>query len=923
MFYDITIHPIELLYRCFYLYIYEISGSYGISLILLSMLTTLVLTPVVGWAMRIQKDEKRIQDILQPQTERIRSESTGSERHNRIVALYRSYAYHPILAVRSVVGLVLQLPFLIAAYYMLSGLPEIRGQSFLFVKDLSEPDGLISGLNLLPILMTAINLLTAFTTETFGKKEKLQSLLIAFLFLVLLYAAPSALLIFWTFNNAWGLLRNLRVCLEEKTGYEIRLYSSYIRPLLLRIVSFPDEVMVIVAFALTFSVFIPLDIYINNAQEFWFSLQDIGWILAACCVVVICLLLMVSRILIGRARSVFTCLLLGITIGLFMQSYIVNMDYGVLDGREIEWGKYTKHAILNSIMWLACIVAPFVASKVSFCKCKKYFKNISFGILVVQITTLIILFLNTNITKIETKTLSTDKMFNLSVDKNIIIFVLDSFDTDIFNTLLNKYPYILKEFKDFTYYKEAVSAYSMTIGAIPHILTGEWHKNEERYPDFIEKIWSNNKFISYFKNKDYDIRLLLNSVFVSSKANKIVDNLIMQRLRVSSIFGLGNLFYKLSLFRSMPHLLKKYFWIYTGDFDKFATSSNNNYIINDLNFYENLCKIGINNQSEKKCFRIYHLLGAHPPFTLDKNINLSTKGSTSAEEQSMGVLKIVFNYLNKLKQIGLYNNSSVFIIADHGNHYSLAASPLVLIKNTNEKSDQGEMSVSELPISYENLHATIVYSMYDDYSIFGTPFNLNMKDINYPRKHMMYQRTKDSTYLSPISEYFIIGKVKNLNSWKKTSNYYKYKENREYEYNIGENVDFTINGDGSKYMIKGWSFGEIDRTWTDGNEALLSFNIKNLKKSGIIFKIYASAYLKNISQLQKVDVVVNNKYISSLTFDNKLKWYEVFIPSESVEGKILNINLKISNPISPSELKRSKDTRKLGIAVRKIVIEYK
>ena len=209
MLYNITIYPIEVIYKFLYLAISRPIGSYGISLIILSIVTTILILPFMKWANSMQASEKHLQDIMKPQLDKIKEESTGSEQHTRITKLYNRYSYHPAMAIRSAAGVALQVPFLMGAYYMLSSLPDIQGQSFLFVNDLSKPDGLLWGANLLPILMTAINILSAMTTETFAKKDKIQASIIAFLFLILLYKAPSALLIFWTCNNLWVLMGNL------------------------------------------------------------------------------------------------------------------------------------------------------------------------------------------------------------------------------------------------------------------------------------------------------------------------------------------------------------------------------------------------------------------------------------------------------------------------------------------------------------------------------------------------------------------------------------------------------------------------------------------------------------------------------------------------------------------------------------------
>ena len=77
---------------------------------------------------------------------------------------------------------------------------------------LSEADGLIrfSGLtiNLLPLLMTLLNLLSAYYYAQ-NPKEKRTIWVFPLLFLLLLYQQPAALVFYWTINNALSLFKNL------------------------------------------------------------------------------------------------------------------------------------------------------------------------------------------------------------------------------------------------------------------------------------------------------------------------------------------------------------------------------------------------------------------------------------------------------------------------------------------------------------------------------------------------------------------------------------------------------------------------------------------------------------------------------------------------------------------------------------------
>lgn len=173
-------------------------------------LGTSILLQVLNWLFRaIPAREAQVQALLAPQLAELRRQYRGMEYQAKERAIFRRYRYHPILALRSALPLFFQLPFLFAAFRIISRMPALEGQSLGFILNLAAPDSLILGYNILPFVMTGINLLTALLNPDFRLREKLQAIFIALIFLAILYNAPAALLIYWSFNNLFFLLRTL------------------------------------------------------------------------------------------------------------------------------------------------------------------------------------------------------------------------------------------------------------------------------------------------------------------------------------------------------------------------------------------------------------------------------------------------------------------------------------------------------------------------------------------------------------------------------------------------------------------------------------------------------------------------------------------------------------------------------------------
>jgi len=177
-------------------FFYGLIGSYEISLVLLSAFVSLVLAPLYHLTGILEKKERTIKQRLamyKPST------------HRNLNELYEQFGYWPFYSIRSLASLFIQIPILIAAYNALSDYAPLKGTW------LGSPDAFFAGFNLLPMAMTLINLCAVFISSEADSKERKQGIFIAMVFFFLLYASPAALLIYWTFNQLFTLVRYLKV----------------------------------------------------------------------------------------------------------------------------------------------------------------------------------------------------------------------------------------------------------------------------------------------------------------------------------------------------------------------------------------------------------------------------------------------------------------------------------------------------------------------------------------------------------------------------------------------------------------------------------------------------------------------------------------------------------------------------------------
>ena len=846
--------PLIEIYKALYLFAYNITGNYGLALILLSLFTFVVLYPFNKKAQQIQNKEHKIQAVLAPQIAALKKQYSGQEQYEQLQWLYQRYGYHPLYAIRSALGFVLQIPFLTAAYYLLSNLAEIQGVSWGFIPNLGAPDHLLGGINVLPFVMTLVTVIYAFVMPEISKKERLQTIGIGAFFLILLYAAPSALLIFWTCKLLWSLWDSVFSKKLEWVGQYISENELALH--------------IIFALSLTVGLLIPSDIYIKNASQLWFGFRDIFKFFIADTTKYFVILLLFNAIC--RPKSIkytYLSILFGILLGVFLQSFIIGLDYGNFDGHKIEWEKYTGVGIINTIIWLTCIIASFVALRrlqSDESKIKKYIKPIIFSVIAIQCIVFLFTLIKNPIQKDITYedgkacVLTTKNLYEISSKNNIIVFLLDAFDASVFEEILKKKSEVTATFKDFVFYPDTISSYGYTYYSLPEILTGNKYDIRNSYSDYMTKAWSNNEYYIAMKKRNFMINIYTNGRYVGKKA--LIDNLITGEAILDDI--IANNFKKLAHFRMVPHCLKKLYYQQEAVLQDTTISDNSTaaYRDDDRFFYIGLKKQGltINNES-KGSFKFYHLAGMHEPYILDENVKLVKEDEGNYYQQAIGALNIVKEYINQLKKLDKYNESTFFILADHGYINAVGSRPIFLAKypgayNISLELDNTPITVAELmPMLFSNY-------------LKSDPSGEKKFSKNHYGRFYYHEEPKKQVFV----KFDVKSPASDINSWIKLG---EVKKNSVFDryYTLGENIDFSFDGNADKYKGTGWrEKGDWEGSFITDRKAEVILNIKDISsiKNNITIRVAVSAHLKP-SVSRRVELYANDYLLGDFSFDNK------------------------------------------------------
>lgn len=671
--------------------------------------------------------------------------------------------------------------------------------------------------------------------------------------------------------------------------------------------------------AFTFCVFGPIEIYLSNITELWFPIGAIFWLSLLIGGIGCIVLSLVGFLLPEKIRKWYVCLLSGLGLALYIQGNFIQINYGVLDGRVIQWDAYKSVAIWNTVIWIICLLVPFIMQKVLKDRFKKISSTILCCILLVQIITLGTLALTTDLSKSTGSGdayLSQKNLYTVSTEKNVIVFVLDTFDQDLLEEILNTNPDILNEFDGFTYYTNATCAYPTTKGSLPFILTGQYYQNEQPYDDYLEEAYRNTDAYERLYKANYEINLYTANLFVPDDIKAAyLGNGETGEVKVNSYIGLEKAMLQFTAFRYFPHVMKQFVWFYSGIFDQYRDSTDGvePYSSDNLAFYSGIKDHKLQTESRKNMYSFIHLTGTHPPFTLKEDVTPAEDGTVTGVSQGIACLNIVLEYITQLKELGVYDNTMIIVTADHGMGDGIGRCPIFLVKFFD---GNGAVDVSNAPISHENLLPTIMKECgLDDDNKDGKSVKDILESDITERKYFYYSwdDSWDKSYLPDIAEYTVDVQKRFI----QTGIVYTsqgIEKSEPYEYQIGDTIDLTQAGGGNKYYIDGASWAEATHTWSLGYSGCMLVHVGEGTGDLTGEFQFKAVY----TPPQRLIIRCGNMTLYDAELTSVETPVQFAIPERCIEDGLLILDLEYPDAVSPKSRGQSEDTRILAFAFEKI-----
>ena len=743
---------LEKLLKQIFLFFYQLTNSYGISILLLSLAVTVIMLPLYVFAELLHRKERERKRSMQLDLNEIQGLKNKQEKYYYTKEIYRINNYKPYYALTGLIGIVVQVPFFIAAYSMLLENKLLEGISFGPIKNLFQPDGIIIirnlSINILPILMTLVNLLgIGLQRKYMDKNQAKQLILISFVFLALFYHIPASLVLYWTMNNVFAIGKNWLISKYlSKVEFPYRFFSKVYFFFKQNKGCFESIILILFLNLVIYCIF-PIQLISFFGNEIFLQVSEI---------IKITFELFLDSAFIISALFIFvhyttTKLLKVVRPGVFENytNHILVFLVGwvtftgfIFPLLKQTGGQLDPHQIPTD--WTNFFIVILLSGTVTFLyRMKK--KSIVYTFFILFY---LIVFLNLSWTIPRIKYGINDKQtrakaLRLSDEANLLVISFDGLPGSIVDKIFSDNPKLKSNFNDFRYFNNVISTSAQTKGSILSELYGninilkEDYIKDNRFPsnqlllnsdknvdvssygDYgdqiikperrirMSKIGSKNEIYSTYE-LFYIFEIMANRVFNYDKCGRYLLRILpTSRKKPPSIRDY-------LLWNKINHKGAKWDFMYLQHNDVY------NYWVNNLD---------VGDQKDTLTVKYYHFLHTHYPVDLDSTGTIrsdnrdwfkNNQNYNGLYNQTYYALTQFVGLINKLKELNVFDKTFIVFKSDHGengnyfNNYPETATfngnpimgysryrPTLLIKDFASKADSmntitGLVSLSDL-----------------------------------------------------------------------------------------------------------------------------------------------------------------------------------------------------------------------------------
>ena len=541
-------------------------------------------------------------------------------------------------------------------------------------------------------------------------------------------------------------------------------------------------------FCLTILFFSPMEIVLNNINDFRFSFQNVWLFQLAVAVLSACVMTLVILLFPPRVGRVLAAVAAAGGFAAWVQCMVLNGSMTVLTGEEtvIPTGQKILNLVIFLLVFAAFLTVYFLIRKKSKIMSHRMLQIACALLIVMQGGAMAALAAGTDLSqKPSSYYLTNNNMFDFTRGTNVVMIILDTADDEYTEEMLSHYPELYDSLSGWTYYANATSTYSRTYPSLTYLLTGEKCYFDMKPADYCNQAFRNSGFLPAIKAQGTDIRVYSpKSDMLREEGMKQFSNSVNSgdERKNLAYFQLEKNLVRISLNRCMPYLLKDLFRYDINIINLSSFTYRPFHQFMDPMIYDALdYNGGINvSDSDENTFVVYHLWSTHPNSSWWDS-NLKPADQAVYYDILRGSFRFVEAMIDEMKKAGIYDQTLLIVTADHGksggdraNHERNRAScPLLMVKYPNSDLSK-PMTTSRAPVSHDDLFATILEAFScKDTTGYGSGETLADQHEKTERTRIHYYTAIDQKiHEVALVEYEIDGDAMDFSTWHKTGRYW-------------------------------------------------------------------------------------------------------------------------------------------------------
>ena len=715
--------------------------------------------------------------------------------------------------------------------------------------------------------------------------------------------------------------------------------------------------LILVAGWINFKIFLfcPLAIYITNAAEMRVAFLTLVALYFMPFLASMAILVGLGLALPRGLGQCYIAVLAAIGALFWLQSDVLLWGYGPLDGTFIDWPREAWKGYVDTPIWVAGLVAAVCWRR----RLLPMVQSLCLFLFAVQVGSLWLMEsdprtesgekLGRSIAHLDPP----EKLFRFSATKNVIHIVLDGFQSDIFEEIVGDSKRYRDALQGFTFFKEAITSSTVTYLSVPSFMTATTYRNHIPVWKFKQEALEGRNVVKVLADAGYQVDIASTTDFSLNFYQKGTYFHIRRPFRgkEETERWQAGFMLDLSLFRAAPHFVKRVIynqqaWSISSMMLELSGLEFKHFSSNEFlrHFTEN-SSLG----RDGPVYKYIHLITPHPPLVVAEG-NLPSKiplehTRENYKRQAAYALDRIITFLDKLRTLAIYDDSTIIIQSDHGGGFSFKMQaadsgrwidslksdlqvwggvlPLFLAKPAQSREP---LKVSEAQVELNDFSATVA-------ALLGLPEHFGGKNVfavnsGEERKRRFYRarsprnRAAKTGFFEYLQEYVISGSVFQESSWRKGRLYPKPAAYRNRKYLWGTLLRFGKTGNVVRFLLDGWSGPNKGGTWTGAKAARLELEVDPPNNDTVLLSATLRPFIvPDKLPHQRVLIHINDNPVGEWTLTEKpLRIYSLAVPATHFQDEEIVIGFKFPNATSPKDIGMNRDVRTLAAHFRDITL---